>query len=393
MREGNKPVFGLLVLSFPVVIALSGCGAGDTTVSAGSPVKAAAATASSPRTPLDVKVFEVKGETKPERLVPAVLSTEATATVLAPRDGIIVDLRARQGAEVVKGEELARLSTEDLDAQLEQAELEVNRLSIEERQYEAMVQANQSERDQEAALLKDGLISKRQFDRRQYELDASVQELEKARLATETARSRIKTVKVDMAKCTIRAPMTGIVTQCSAKLGTSIVRNERLFEVARLSPLEVKFHLPLSDHARFGPGRVLGLSLVGSDRVAAQARIRRLDPVADVSSNSRGYWADVIGGAGLIPGMAVTVRLPREDAASTVSVPRTAFPNTTDLGLGASSVLFVLQNDRVEVRAVSLGAVDGDQVQVAAGLTVGDRVVLAPPAGLADGDTIRVISD
>jgi RND family efflux transporter MFP subunit len=322
-----------------------------------------------------------------------VLSTEATATVLAPRDGILIELRASEGAQVTKGQELARLSTEELDGQLEQAQLEANRLSIEERQYEAMVQANQSERDQEAALLKDGLISKRQYDRVQYELDASIQELEKARLATQTARSRIQTVKLDMAKCTIRAPIAGIVTQRQAKLGTSIIRNEKLFEVAQVWPLEVKFHLPLSDPARIGPGRVLDLSLVGDDRLAARARVRRLDPVAEISSNTRGYCADVLGGAGLIPGMAVTVHLPPETAAKTLSVPRAAFPAAANLGPGAPNALFTLEGDRAKARSVSLGALDGNEVEISSGLAAGDRVILAPPAGLANGDRVRVVSE
>ncbi|RPI25709.1 MAG: HlyD family efflux transporter periplasmic adaptor subunit [Acidobacteria bacterium] len=83
----------------------------------------------------------------------------------------------------------------------------------------------------------------------------------------------------------VRAPIPGIITHVHTKLGTSIIRNDKLFEVAQLSPLEVRFQLPLSEHGRFGPGGVLGLSLPGNAGLAARARIRQLDPIADVSSS------------------------------------------------------------------------------------------------------------
>ena len=393
MENAKFKEFAAVPVPSPV-ITLCACGtgssAGETAVSASSSVDPASAGLSTRRFPVDV--FQIKAGTKEERLIPAVLSTEATATVLAPRDGVVTDLRAREGMPVRKGDELARLTTDDLKAQLEQAELEVSRLSIEERQYEAMVRANQSERDQEAALFKEGLNSKRQLDRAQYKLDGSVQELEKARLATQTARAQVQTVKVDLEKCTIRAPIDGIITQRHANLGTSIVRNDKLFEVARLSPLEVKFQLPPSDQVQLGPGRLLGLSLAGSDRVVAQARISRLDPVVEVMSNARGYCADVIGSTGLIPGMAVTVRLPLRNDASTVSVPRAAF-RTASLRPRAPTVLFILDGDVAKARSVSLASVDADQVEVQTGLAAGERVILAPPAGLSDGDHVQVVAE
>jgi multidrug efflux pump subunit AcrA (membrane-fusion protein) len=52
-------------------------------------------------------------------------------------------------------------------------------------------------------------------------------------------------------------------------------------------------------------------------------------------------------------------------------------------------VVFVLRDDRVERRAVAAGATTGDAVEVLSGLRPGDRVVLDPPADLADGERVR----
>ena len=55
-----------------------------------------------------------------------------------------------------------------------------------------------------------------------------------------------------------------------------------------------------------------------------------------------------------------------------------------------TSYVFVVQQDTVERRAVQTGGTDGDRLEVTAGLTAGDRVVVAPPAELADGTPIVI---
>jgi len=57
---------------------------------------------------------------------------------------------------------------------------------------------------------------------------------------------------------------------------------------------------------------------------------------------------------------------------------------------GASNTLFVIKGEKALSRTVVVAALEGDQVEVVGGLVTDDRVVLAPPAGLKDGDTIEV---
>jgi len=387
----NNLLLGIVLLSG---IAVAGCAADRKPSGPGNSSAATTDSAPAPRTPVAVEVFEVKPATPAgEQLIPAVISTENTVVVLAQREGILVQLRAQEGARVAKGEELAQLNDDDLRAQLRQAELEANRVAVEERQYEALVKVSRSELEQEAVLFKEGLTSKRQLDRLQYKLEGAAQELEKARLATQTAQSRIEAVKVEIEKSVVRAPIAGITTHRYVKLGASVVRSDKLFEVAQLAPLEVRFQIPQAGRLRIGPGSLVNLSPADGDRIVARARVRRLDPVIDAASNSLGYLADVVGGAGLVPGSAVYVRLPREAAVTSLWIPRAAFPAKADLRRGLPSLLFVLEGDGVKARTVLVSAVEGDQVEISSGLIAGDRVILAPPAELKVGDVIAVVKN
>ena len=57
---------------------------------------------------------------------------------------------------------------------------------------------------------------------------------------------------------------------------------------------------------------------------------------------------------------------------------------------GRASYVFVVKQDTVERRAVQTGGTDGDRLEVTGGLSAGDRVVVAPPAELAEGTPIVI---
>jgi RND family efflux transporter MFP subunit len=331
----------------------------------------------------EVSVFEVKpSAARTEPSIPAVLSVEHTAIVLAQRDGIVTGLNGEEGMRVAKGQLMAQLDDHDLRIQLREASLEVSRLLVEEQQFEAQSQVNRSELEQEKTLFKEGLTSRRQLDRAQAQLDVSTQEAEKSRLNTRIARAKVDAVQAEIDKTLIRAPFDGIIIHRQISLGANAVRNDKLFELSQPGPLQVKF--------QSGPWRSgeVDLLLPDKDQVVARARIQRVAPVADVASNTLGYVAEVSGGAGLIPGMAVNVRFPSAAAPATFWIPRLAF--SQDVTPGSSGSILVADGERSTARTVSIRSLDGDQVEVTAGLAAGDLVVFAPSTTLKSGDRIEI---
>ena len=53
-------------------------------------------------------------------------------------------------------------------------------------------------------------------------------------------------------------------------------------------------------------------------------------------------------------------------------------------------IVFVLNVDRVERRAIRVGLETGDQVEVLSGVRAGERVVVDGPPTLKDGDKVKV---
>ena len=341
-----------------------------------------------------VHVFDVRplpSLTNGDLLIPAALSVEDTAIVLAELEGRIVGLPGKEGARVAQGEILVQFNDEEQRSQLRQAELDVSRLKVEAQQLQALIKLNRSELDREWLLASQGLVSKGEVERAQYKLEQSTQEYEKTRLATESAVARMEVVKLEMQKTIVRAPVSGVVTRRYIAPGTNVAKNDKLFEVAQLSKMELRFKVPQTSGSLLECGQVLGLSTEDQGRVIAKARIRRRDPIADPLSNTFGYVAEIIGPATLMPGLTVYVHLPHfYDGNVSFWLPRAAFQNGSDLKTGATNSVFVVKGDRVSSQGVVVKAIEGDQVEIESGLVKDDRVVLAPPAGLKDGDRVAV---
>jgi RND family efflux transporter MFP subunit len=340
--------------------------------------------------PLAVRVFDVvPSVASGDLVIPAALSVEGVAVVTAQRDGAIAQLRAPEGTKVSKGEVIARLSgDEDLRAQLRQAELEVNRLKVEQGQFEALIKLDRNELNRAKLLAKDGLISQSEVERAEFKLEAAILELDKTRVATQAAQAKVEGVRDELKKSEIRAPVSGLVTHRYVEVGSNVAKNEKLFEVSPTSPLQVRFQLPQTERARVGITSLVGVSLVEGDKIVASARVRRIQPVADAASNTVGYVADLIGARGMMPGLAVNVRVPRSVSSPNLLVPTSAFPANFELRRGTATTLFVVDGNKCAVRSVWINALEGDLVEVISGLAAGDRVILSPPTELKAGDIV-----
>jgi hypothetical protein len=97
----------------------------------------------------------------------------------------------------------------------------------------------------------------------------------------------------------------------------------------------------------------------------------------------------------VLPDMGVKVAFhgaaqqPASDAPRT----RTLVPRTAVRASGNTGVVFVITDGgRAERRAVRVGAEDGDRIEIASGVSPGERVVNSPPADLQDGARVKVKS-
>jgi multidrug efflux pump subunit AcrA (membrane-fusion protein) len=96
--------------------------------------------------------------------------------------------------------------------------------------------------------------------------------------------------------------------------------------------------------------------------------------------------------ARILPDMGVKVTFLRDNEADTPAArPVALVPKTAITAEGNQSYTFVVSGAGVvDRRAVRVGGADGDRVEVIAGLTAGERVVISPPPALTSGAQVAV---
>jgi RND family efflux transporter MFP subunit len=94
----------------------------------------------------------------------------------------------------------------------------------------------------------------------------------------------------------------------------------------------------------------------------------------------------------ILPDMGVKVTFLRDDddGTATAAQPVTLVPKAAVREQNGGHHVFVVRENTVERRAVTVGGIDGDRLEVRAGLRGGDRVVVSPPPELAEGSLITV---
>jgi HlyD family secretion protein len=92
----------------------------------------------------------------------------------------------------------------------------------------------------------------------------------------------------------------------------------------------------------------------------------------------------------ILPEMAVKVAFRDTAAAPAAGAPRLVLlPKAAVQAADGRDIVFVVAGGRAERRAVTVTSTVNDEVTLSAGVAAGEKVILNPPAGLADGASVR----
>jgi multidrug efflux pump subunit AcrA (membrane-fusion protein) len=69
---------------------------------------------------------------------------------------------------------------------------------------------------------------------------------------------------------------------------------------------------------------------------------------------------------------------------------RVMVPSAAVVTSGSGSKVWVVEGGRAGARTVEVGPPRGDQLEIRKGLNGGESVILSAPAGLKDGDRVRI---
>jgi RND family efflux transporter MFP subunit len=322
------------------------------------------------------------------------------ATVSSKVTGKVIEVNVEEGMEVRQGQVLARLDDSSLQAAmaLARAQLEAARQAIPEievRLAEARVNLQRQQRR-----MKDGLTTPSAIDQAEAEVNSLVARISSLREQIKVAQSQVALQQTAIDDMVIRAPFSGVALSKDAQPGEMVspvsagggFTRTGISTIVDMRSLEIEVDVNESYINRVSAGQPVSAVLDAYPDWQIPAKVIAVVPTAD---RQKATVLVRIGFVALdpriLPDMGVKVTFLREaDAAAPVAQAMTLVPKGAVQTDSGASFVYLVQQDTVERRAIKTGGTDGDRLEVTAGLKGGDRVVISPPPGLAEGVKIIV---
>ena len=314
----------------------------------------------------------------------------------------IEEIAAEEGDSVKKGQLLARLSNESLDAQIEQNRANVIRaasaIAVAESgivQAEAAVKEASNAFDRAKPLKQSGYMSGAAYDQRESAAATSQSKLV-------AARDQLMSAKADKAafeaqgrelawrrtRTEVRAPVDGLVTRRTARTGAvASALNEPLFRLVARGEVELDAEVAERDLPKVKEGQAAVVIITGGTVVNGTVRLIS----SEVDRASRIGKVRIF--LGVNPALKIgafgrgTISTAKSRG---LSVPTSAVIISQDGGIERAKVQLVIAG-RVVEREVKIGLKTEAAIEIQDGLAAGDTIVARSGSFLRDGDAVHPV--
>jgi RND family efflux transporter MFP subunit len=313
-----------------------------------------------------------------EIVLPANTQAFIDTPIYARTSGYLKHWYADIGAHVKRGEVLAEIETPELDQQLQQVQSDL-----------ATAQSNQkiaqitSERWQK--LLAKNAVSKQEADQAQSDFAAR----QSALLSAEANVRRVQQLQ-DFEK--IYAPYDGVITARNVDVGSLIQAGDsadakaELFHLA--SPGKLRLFVPVPEvYAKaVHNGQTINITSDAAPDAKITGVVTRNSDAIDTTSRTLNVEVDVVNTEHtLLPGQYAFVHLPIPPSSASMTLPANALIFRAE-GLQVG----VVRDGKISLVPVKVGHDYGAKVEIVAGLSAHDQVVLNPSDSLSSGQVVRI---
>lgn len=323
------------------------------------------------------------------------------ATVSSKVTGKVIEVNVEEGMAVRRGQVLARLDASQIRSALNvaEAQLEASRRGAAE--DEARLREAQLTMARRAQLVKEGVVGKAELDAAEAQVDSLRARIAMAHEQVRVSESLVNARKTDLDDMIVRAPFDGVAISKDAQPGEMIspvsagggFTRTGICTIVDMSSLEIEVDVNESYISRVRPGQPVEAVLDAYPDWRIPAHVITTVPSAD---RAKATMKVRIGfdklDPRILPDMGVKVSFLADRKPEPVAAvqPRLLVPKSAVRKSEGKDVVFVVKENVAERRAVTVGAAEGDQVEIASGLQAGERVIIEGPATLADGTRVTV---
>jgi len=332
------------------------------------------------------------GEITPEKKV------EISAKVV----GEIIDLPVVEGQEVSAGQLLVEIERDLYESARDQARAALRQAEVSSRRIDVQLADARRNLNRVSELYRENLVSQDAMDQAQLAVDTAEVELQAQVHTIEQYESALKRANDDLARTTIRSPMSGVLIQLDAEKGETVVPGSTnlpgsvIMTVADMSRLLAEVEVSEVDVVAVELGQTAEVTVdaLGADKpqighVVEIATSGRRDPTQGTIRFKVKIALDDPAPS-LRPAMTAKVDILTATSDDVLSVPIQAVVKrsiddegeevhgTAADGVDEIDVVYVVVDGKATVRPVTTGVSDVLHVEIIDGLDEGESVVIGP---------------
>jgi membrane fusion protein (multidrug efflux system) len=289
------------------------------------------------------------------------LEAEEDAQVVARSTGLVESILVEEGDMVTKGQLLAQLDVEQLTLEVEQIEATLNKLKNELTRQKSL------------------------FSRKLGSSDA----MDRARFEYQSQQAQFKLSKLKLNYASVKAPITGMITERMVKAGNLVRDNDPLFHIVDLSSLKAILHLPEKELSHVKKGQQVLLSVDALNGTVINGQIERIRPSIDTDTGTFKVVAKISNDSQFLKsGMFGKVEVVFD-----VHLDTLVMEQQTVITQDNRSHVFVVKDNKAIQTPVKLGFVHGGLVEIVSGLSADDLVIATGQQILKHQTKVLIVSD
>ncbi|MFL6835727.1 MAG: efflux RND transporter periplasmic adaptor subunit, partial [Bradyrhizobium sp.] len=310
--------------------------------------------------------------------LPGRLEAYYRAPIFARVSGYLKGWSADIGAKVKAGQVIAEIEAPDLDQQLLQARADLASQQASAKLSEATLTRRKS-------LLASNFVSMQEIDER-------TADLSNKRAAVNSGQANVERLEALAGYKKITVPFDGVVTARDTDVGALINAGggsgPAMFVVSDITKLRVYVNVPQNFVPSIKIGAKAIITMPEYPNRTFPATVEASSQAVDISSGTTRMQLALDNSSGeLMPGGYANVRLSLQRDSVPLHIPASALIFNQN-GLRVATVG---ADDKVLFKAVTIARDLGREIEIASGLASDDRIIIAPPDGIADGDQVRVV--
>lgn len=365
--------------------------------------------------------------------------------IYARLEGFIDEINADEGDEVSKGFKLMQLSVEDVNFAISKAEasykaafaqLESLKKSIKPEHVELTEAELEQARAMEKAAFSDysnkqynyenikvlynnGAVSEKEMKDAETLLDASEgsfrnaeqmvriaqynldiiedgvskENIRAAEAGVEAAKAQLDELVKNKGKTTVCSPIKGIVLSKEVEKDQAVMPGMFMYEIGDYDSAYIRADVLVDDIAKISKGQKAIISGDILENVEIQGEVYYIAPKAESRISSLGIEQQRIeirinfnnDALNLKPGYTMDVDIALREKQDTLYV-----PDKSVFAMDGKDAVFVVKNNKLELRSIETGIENDDNIEVISGITEGESVVFDPDSELKPGKRVKV---